>query len=355
MPIVPHIYYKNKGWKSWGDFLGTDFVAHSLRKYRSFKEAKSYVQKLKIKTVLEWKKYTKSDKLPKDIPAYPTQTYENKGWKSWGDFLGTGFVAASVRKYRSFKEAKSYAQKLKFKSSKGWVEHTKSGRLPKDIPAYPRGTYKNKGWKDWGDFLGTGNIASHLINYRPFNKAKSYVQKLKIKTGAEWRKYCHSGKLPKDIPVVPRVVYKNKGWKSMGNFLGTGRVSSNLRKYRSFKKAKIYAKKLNIKSHNDWIQHSKLGKLPKDIPVIIGQTYKSKGWKGWGDFLGTGRKRGGIKKDYYSFSKAKNYIRKFNIRSSKEWYKFSKTDQKPLGIPSMVDRIYKNKGWQGWEDFLGTG
>ena len=288
MPIVPHRYYKNKGWKSWGDFLGTGYVAHSLRNYRPFKEARSYAQKLKIKTALEWEKYTKSDKLPKDIPAYPRQTYENKGWKSWGDFLGTGYVAASVRKYRSFKEAKSYAQKLKFKSSKGWVEHTKSGRLPKDIPAYPKGTYKNKGWVSMGDFLGTGNIASHLINYRPFNKARSYAQKLKIKTGAEWEKYCQSGRLPKDIPMIPNNTYRNKGWVSMGDFLGTGRIAAQLKVFRSFKKARSYAHKLKFKSLSEWKKYCQSGKLPKDIPTNVWQVYKNKGWKGWKDFLGTG-------------------------------------------------------------------
>ena len=46
----------------------------------------------------EIKKFTRSGKLPKDIPTFPNQTYENKGWISWGDFLGTGYVALKYRK-----------------------------------------------------------------------------------------------------------------------------------------------------------------------------------------------------------------------------------------------------------------
>ena len=35
-------------------------------------------------------------------------------------------------------------------------EYKKTGKLPKDIATSPGGTYKNKGWKGWKDFLGTG-------------------------------------------------------------------------------------------------------------------------------------------------------------------------------------------------------
>jgi hypothetical protein len=54
------------------------------------------------------------------------------------------------------KEIKKYAQSLKLKSEKDWRQHTKSKNFPKDIPKIPSGSYKNKGWKSWYDFLGTG-------------------------------------------------------------------------------------------------------------------------------------------------------------------------------------------------------
>jgi len=37
---------------------------------------------------MEWREYCKSGKKPINIPASPDKTYKNKGWISWGDFLG---------------------------------------------------------------------------------------------------------------------------------------------------------------------------------------------------------------------------------------------------------------------------
>jgi hypothetical protein len=99
----------------------------------------------------------------------PNLTYENKGWKNWGDFLGTGFIAFTKRKYRSFKKAREYAQALKLKSSKEWYLHTKLKNFPNDIPISPRTTYK-KEFKGMGDFLGTG--LKHGQTYQ--NKFKKF-------------------------------------------------------------------------------------------------------------------------------------------------------------------------------------
>ena len=76
----------------------------------------------------------------------------------------------------------------------------------------------------------------------------------------------------------------------MGDFLGTGVIAPQLRKYRSFKAARNYAKSLKIKTVKHWYIFSKLKKYPKDLPKDPYDVYKNKGWKGWPDFLGTSRK-----------------------------------------------------------------
>ena len=75
------------------------------------------------------------------------------------------------------------------------------------------------------------NFGKDLINYMKFEQARSYVHKLKINSTTEWRKYYRSGKLPPDIPLKPRNVYKNKGWISMGDWLGTGNCSTSNSKF----------------------------------------------------------------------------------------------------------------------------
>ena len=88
IPLNVRRRYTGKGWINMGEFLGTGNVANYNRKYKSFPEAKKYVQKLKIKNQSGWNTYCKSGKKPINIPATPDRKYKNKGWISWGDFLG---------------------------------------------------------------------------------------------------------------------------------------------------------------------------------------------------------------------------------------------------------------------------
>ena len=55
--------------------------------FRSFKEAKKFVQALGIKTEEEWRQWVKTDRRPVDIPSSPRTLYNE--WKGWGDFVGT--------------------------------------------------------------------------------------------------------------------------------------------------------------------------------------------------------------------------------------------------------------------------
>ena len=85
----PDKAYSELGWTNWGDWLGTRSVASRLKKFLGFEKARTYSKNLKLKNVNEWRAYCKSGKLPPDIPAAPNQTYKNKGWISWPDWLGT--------------------------------------------------------------------------------------------------------------------------------------------------------------------------------------------------------------------------------------------------------------------------
>src|SRR5438552_7920042 len=115
--------------------------------------------------------------MPPDIPASPVRTYADKGWVGMGDWLGTGTVAPSLRVYRPFCGARDFVRKLKLKSQAEWTAFCKGemsnlGRLPADIPKAPSQTYADKDWKGMGDWLGTGTIATHLRQYRPFGDAR---------------------------------------------------------------------------------------------------------------------------------------------------------------------------------------
>ena len=205
------------------------------KKFRSFEEARKFVRALGLKNHKEWRQYCQG-KLPgrmpkpKDIPADSQNVYKAQGWQGLGDWLGTGRVAEQYKKFRSFEEARRFVHSLGLTSEKEWRQYCKGelkgmGSRPEDIPAGPARTYKDHGWKSFGDWLGTGIIATFNREYRSFKKARKFVRALGLKGSTEWRKYCQ-GKLPgrkpkpEDIPASPQHTYKDKGWQNMRDWLG---------------------------------------------------------------------------------------------------------------------------------------
>ena len=111
------------------------------------------------------------------------------------------------RNFRNFEDARKFAQSLNLTGLHQWYEFRKSGKRPDDIPSAPEKTYK-KEWTNWGDFLGTGNIANFNKKFRSFNDSREFVRKLKLKNWDEWKEYCKSGNKPDNIPALPHLFYK---------------------------------------------------------------------------------------------------------------------------------------------------
>ena len=89
------------------------------------------------------------------------------------------------------------------------------------------------------------------------------------------------------------------------------------------------------------------------MPICPDLTYKGKGWVNWGDFLGTNSVANKHRK-FLSYEEAKNLARKSLVNNSKDWKALARTQGRQLNIPVNPDIIYKNRGWSGWKDFLGT-
>lgn len=121
--------------------------------------------------------------------------------------------------------------------------------------------------------------------WRPFDKARAFARGLKLKSAAEWRKYCASGKKPADIPVTPHVVYADDGWSNWGDWLGTGNRRSG---WRSFEKARAFVRRLKLKSNKAWRKYCASGRKPVDITTHPDRVYADDGWSDWGDWLGIG-------------------------------------------------------------------
>jgi hypothetical protein len=219
-------------------------------------------------------------------PANPRHTYEGDGWSGMGDWLGTGRIASHLREYLSFRKARAFARSLNLKSETEWRAYTKSSKKRDDIPANPSQTYAKDGWSGMGDWLGTRRIAPRDHQYRPFKEARAFARSLNLKSGTEWRTYTQSGKKPDNVPTNPNRTYAEDGWAGMGDWLGTGTIAPHLREYRSFKKARAFARSLNLKSETEWREYCKSGKRPSYIPSNPDKTYANDGWAGMSDWLG---------------------------------------------------------------------
>jgi len=241
IPRAPWAVYKNSGWVSMGDFLGTNQIAPSLKQYCSYEEAKNFVHALNIKRKDDWVAYCKTlmmhlPPLPLNIPASPAKTYKrieygNK-WISWGDFLGTGKISNQnkSKRWMSYAEAHKFVSNLNLIKSSDWLKYTKNEfeslpRLPSNLPKKPEQVYVE--WVDWPTFLGNTDISKFNCkrSFWSFEIAREFMHKLGLKNQKHWNDYC-AGKLvhlpqkPLEIPSNPNKKYKNVGWVNLKDWLG---------------------------------------------------------------------------------------------------------------------------------------
>jgi superfamily II DNA or RNA helicase len=280
IPGNPNGVYQDEGWVGYGDWLGTGRVSNRKRIFRPFDEARGFVRTLGLDSQKAWRAYCNSGNKPHDVPGNPNAVYAEEGWDGYGDWLGTGKVSTSQRRFRPFLEARRFARTLQLKTIGEWRRYCKSGLKPGDIPSAPAGTYKHDGWTNIRDWLG-------YDGFRSFEVAREFVRGLNLRSKAEWLEYCVSGEKPSDIPSDAARVYKDHGWVSIGDWLGTGRIDNRKRVFRSFDLARKYARGLRLKSQPEWKQYCKSGERPDDVPSNPNVAYKDAGWAGWGNWLGT--------------------------------------------------------------------
>ena len=133
-----------------------------------------------------------------------------------------------------FSEARTYVSSLGLKNQADWINYDKSN-FPNDLPKNPASHYDEfypSG--GWGYFLGTGTISNKWKheNYLDYNKAKEFVQSLRLNGYVEWDLYINGElkrepalpKLPDNIPRYPNDIYPEfEGWVE---FTGAGRYDA---------------------------------------------------------------------------------------------------------------------------------
>lgn len=299
--------------------------------WKTFEEARTYARSLKLKGFRQWVELAKAKKLAYNVPTHPESAYKGKGWAGTADFLGY-----KTKTIIPFKEARTIARGLKLKGLKDWRQLAAT-KLPENLPHNPEGTYKNKGWEGWGDFLGYIGSQPKRRKLVPFEEARDYARSLGLKGISQWQKLGKANKLPPNIPRAPASVYKGKGWAGSIDFLGNETLT--------FEKARQSARKARVPNKKTW-QKLNQHKTVKGMPKYPSAAYQGKGWAGWPDFLGN-------ELSLLPFEKARKYARELSLKSQREWVALRKARKLPRNIPTSPRSFYKGKGWAGWDDFLG--
>jgi hypothetical protein len=255
-----------------------------------------------------------------------------------------------VQIFLSFEQARTFVHSLGLKNCREWRAYCKTNKRPVDVPAQPKTFYADHEWKGWQDWLGTGT-ARKVQRTRPFEEARAFVQSLGLRSKRDWSDYCKSGKKPIDIPSNPNTAYAGKGWASMGDWLGTKTIAPQLRIFLPFEEARAFARSLGLKSMKDWQTYCKANPRA-DISTVPHNTYADRGWVSWGDWLGISERRTRNRK-FRSFQEARIFAQTLHLKTSHEWSLYNKSDM-PLDIPADPRTVYENKGWAGWNDWLGT-
>ncbi|MBK7650020.1 MAG: hypothetical protein IPJ20_03655 [Flammeovirgaceae bacterium] len=157
-------------------------------RWRPFNEAREFVHSLGFKNWAQWRNFCNSGNRPDDIPSNPNLIYKDHGWKGNSDWL-TGTIGHHYRDYKPFKEARAFVHSLEFKRLAEWRAYLKSGHKLADIPFKPERLYSGKGWKGYGDWLGSGNISNLNRKFRPFSEARKFAQSLNFINRSEWEHF----------------------------------------------------------------------------------------------------------------------------------------------------------------------
>ena len=286
------------------------------QKWENFKKAREYTRSLGLQDRKEWEiLWRKRGIVKPGIPENPDEIYKDAGWKGWDDWLGiqrdqagaktvSGIKGAKGDRtlwddpgescWLPFEKARQYVWEYGFEYEEEWKLFIKGkfpGRdpLPEDIPSDPHLVYKFTGWKGWKDWLVPPD---KRIEYTNFYKARDFARSLRITDMGKWRFYIKQyadllEEYQMVLPERPHLEYRDKGWVSWEDWLGT-KIE-----YKNFQTTRKFIHSLKLSNRNDWIRYCS-GQLPlksrrtENIYAYPEIAYKDEGWNGWDDWLGVG-------------------------------------------------------------------
>lgn len=187
-----------------------------------------------------------------------------------------------------------------------------------------------------------------------YEMLKEYVRKNEILTKDEYLKHVSKNYLfgELSIPYNPSLFYSKEVWEGWSIFLRNEILKKNYNgTYYSYEECKTEIVQYKFTSKSDYFKRIKdIIKENIRIPYDPRSVYKEK-WEGWVHFLGTDNSVDQID-NLVDFEIARNYARSLNLKLQKQWYDINFKDL-PKGMTKKPEKLYKDKGWIDWSDFLG--
>lgn len=154
IPVAPESVYSEQ-WKGWDDYLSRDPARPQSKRrppkgteFLSFQQAKELIQRLKLKTVNEFKIWASGSMRPTNFPSNPDLHYKEL-WSGYRDFLG---IKTPV--FMKFSDYRELIQSYGLKNEAEFRLWAVSLNRPETAPSNPDKYYKED-WCGWKDFLGT--------------------------------------------------------------------------------------------------------------------------------------------------------------------------------------------------------
>ncbi len=259
----------------------------------TYEAASEFVQSIGVRSQKQFRKWRRGampdlPPVPEDLPANPNNAYHGRGWKTWGEFFRTGYVSAKLQTWKSFTEARDIVRSLGLDTQREWDlwrqnKLPEKGLRPNGVPAFPAQFYATE-WVSWNDWIGKPLRPEWL----PFLEARSLARNLKLPGQKAWKRYSAGGMphlptRPKNIPTAPDSVYAGEGWVNYGDWLGTGNTQHRRVTPREFHAAREFARSLGMSKRIQWRKFSfgKLTGFPPRPPDIPWEPQKTYADKGW--------------------------------------------------------------------------
>jgi hypothetical protein len=346
-------------------------------KFLPYNEATLFVHKLNLKGQNDWREYCLSGSKPHNIPSQPSVTYKNKGWINWMNWIGTNNHIGRSRTYNindnyfnQWSSNMSYI--LGFWWADGFIYKNKFfiTQHKKDKYILDKIIEEMK-----SDYIARPNKRDNTLTLEI--SSKKIVNDI-IKLGGKYKKSKTC-----TFPFVPSEFLKDF---IRGYFDGDGCITfgSGKRFYTSsFTSGSIGFIKGLHKCLNKNIPETK-GTIHKTVAkrgVVINGWKTKRPTETYTLYFGvndTRRLRDFIYKDspcfklerkfkrfikagnicpspsnkvFLKYKEAKDYINQLKIKNCREWKTYA-SSKRPSNIPSNPSNFYKNKGWEGWFQWL---